>query len=217
MKIICVSASNVEQARPNSASTHTCELIREILLAKPSLHAEVEIVPLVDYGLTPCNMCGKCFETGRCNDDKQFNLIFEKLIGADGLFFVVPHYATIPSKLVMLLEKLEEIMYLKTYDDPDYRSPLYKKPVGIIAHGGQTEEAISYYKSALLDPMATALTSVQMQVVGASEKWPYGVAFGVKNISKRPDSIFVEIEHDWSSIQERIRPLVANVVQKIAA
>jgi hypothetical protein len=109
------------------------------------------------------------------------------------------------------------MVFLKTCDDPFYRFTLYGKPVGIIGHGGQTEEALSYYKSALLDPIATALMAVQMHVVGANEKWPYGVAFGIQNICPENDSIFVKIDHDWPAIRERIAPLVRNVAKQAQA
>lgn len=216
MKIICVSASNIEGARANSASTQTCKIIRDLIHTDLAPEAEVEILPLIDYEPIPCRMCGKCYKTERCAHDPAFNKIFEKLVAADGAFFVSPHYAPIPSKLVMLFEKLEEMVYLNSCDDPLYRFPLYKKPVGIVAHGGQTDDtALSYYKTALLDPIATALTAVQMQVIGANEQWPYGVAFGVKDIHKQQDCIFVDIEHNWDVIRERITPLVRNVVARV--
>ncbi len=46
MQIICISASNVESARENSASTRTCELIQE--LAQAECDAQVTILPLID-------------------------------------------------------------------------------------------------------------------------------------------------------------------------
>ncbi len=210
-KFICISAANIERARNRSASTRTCELIAGLLHDELGDQAEVEIVRLIDYELNPCRMCGECFNKLHCDRDPAFNQIFEKLLEADAVFIVSPHYAPIPSKLVMLFEKLEEMVFLQITDDPNYRFPLYRKPVGIVAHGGQTESAVSYYKSALLDPIATALSSVQMRIVGATDEWPYGVAFGIEDIKKSEDSIFVEISHNWEKIRERITPLVRNV------
>jgi multimeric flavodoxin WrbA len=217
MKITCISASNIERAREHSTSTRTCELIQELLRVEYAPHAQVEIVRLIDYEFRPCQMCGECFRLDRCCRDEAFNEVYDRLIAADGIFIVSPHYAPIPSKLVMLFEKLEEMVFLRTCDDPLYRFTLHKKPVGIIGHGGQTEEALSYYKTALLDPIATALMAVQMHVVGANEKWPYGVAFGIQNIYPENDSIFVQIEHDWPGIRERIAPLVWNVAVQVQA
>lgn len=214
MKIVCLSASNINPARQHSASTHTCELIRN-LLAERNPSIEVEIVPLIDYGMKPCRMCGECLPTLQCSQDEAFNQVHAKLQSADAVFLVCPHYAPIPSKVMILLEKLEEMAYLKYCQDNTYRTPLHGKPIGIIAHGGQTEAALPDYKTALLDPLANAFSSVQMRVIGAGEQWPNGVAFGIKSLTMPSDSIFVTIEHDWQVILQRIQPLVENVIAVI--
>jgi multimeric flavodoxin WrbA len=214
MKVVCLSASNISPARQHSASTHTCELIRNLLAEiQPSI--EVEIVPLIDYAMKPCRMCGECLPTLRCSHDEDFNQVQNRLQSADGIFLVCPHYAPIPSKVMILLEKLEEMAYLKYCQDKTSLTPLHGKPIGIIAHGGQTEEALAYYKTTLLDPLANAFASVQMRVIGAGEEWPNGVTFGIKSLTMPPDSIFVTIEHDWQVIRQRIQPLVENVISAI--
>ncbi len=111
MKIVCISAANIDVARNNSASVHACELVRDLLQSEHP-DAEVDIVPLIDYEMMPCHMCGKCLEKQRCARDEAFNQVFEKMIAADGIFLVVPHYAPLPSKLMILFEKMEEIGYL---------------------------------------------------------------------------------------------------------
>jgi len=213
MKITCISASNIERARQNSASTHACRIIQEMVLGQPDPAAEVQIVPLLDYELKSCRMCGKCFETGLCARDEAFNQLYRQLTSADGIFVVCPHYAPFPSKVMILLEKLEEMLYLKSCADPNYRFTLWQKPVGIIVHGGQTEEALPYYRTALLEPLANALASVHMDVIGAGAEWPRGVAFGIQRILPPDNSIFVTIEHNWAQIEQRLGKLVENVVE----
>jgi len=213
MKILCISASNVEPARDRSASTRTCELIRELIHAE--CNAQVDILRLLEYEMTPCRMCGKCFEAGKCVRDEAFNKIYESLAEADAVFVVCPHYAPLPSKLMMLLEKLEEICYLNWCQNQNYQTVVFGKPIGLVAHGGQPSSAASYYKTALLDPLALAFSSVQMVVVAADEQSPHGVVFGIKNLRQIPDSIFVEIEHDWKDIGSRLSPLVKNVLGRI--
>ena len=212
MRIACVSASNIEIAKKHSASTRVCTLIREIVLANGPENAEVQIIPLIDYELVPCRMCGSCFDSGRCARDAAYNELFSQLVNADRIFIVCPHYATLPSKLVMALEKFQQMAYLKSCSDPTYRFPLSHKPVGIIVHGGQTEEAVPYYKTALLGPLAAALASVGMQVVGVDAESPNGIAFGISRLYKPDDSIFVKIEHDWEAIRQRVGPLVEKVM-----
>lgn len=213
MKIACISAANVEGAKAYSASTYACQIIRDLIQDQIGPDAEIEILSLIDLEPRPCRMCGRCFETGRCASDEAFNRVLASLAASDAIFVVCPHYALIPSKLVMLLEKMEEMVFLQSCADPAYRFPLAGKPTGIVVHGGQTEEALAYYQSALLEPVANALASVHLRIVGAGESWPKGVAFGIRSIEKKPDSIFVDIEHDWPSIQARIALLVQNVLQ----
>jgi multimeric flavodoxin WrbA len=214
MKVVCLSASNISPARQVSASTRTCELIRD-QLAKEQASFDVEIVPLIDYAMKPCRMCGECLPTLRCSQDEAFNQVHTRLQSAEAVFLVCPHYAPIPSKVMILLEKMEEMAYLNYCQDNTFLTPVHGKPIGIIAHGGQTEEALPYYKTALLDPLANAFASVQMRVIGAGEQWPNGVTFGIKGLTMPKDTIFVTIEHDWQVIRQRIRPLVENVIAAI--
>lgn len=214
MKITCISAANVEGARHHSASTRTCELIAGHIQARKWI-GEIEILPLIDYEMKPCRMCGQCFATQRCSRDEAYNQVFEKLTASDALFFVIPHYAPFPSKIMILLEKLEELAYLKYCSDPQYVFPLAGKPAGLIVHGGQTEEALPYYKNSLLDPLAAAFSAAQLKIIGADEQNPNGVVFGIRQLTKPADSIFVEITHDWDTINARILPLVEKVIETI--
>jgi hypothetical protein len=218
MKYTCISAANIEPARANSASTHACALIGG-LLAELDKDAQVTILPLIDYELRPCRMCGQCLPGGFCTRDEAFNAVYRAMIAADAVFLICPHYAPLPSKVMVLMEKLEEIAFLNYCADPNCRLPLYHKPVGIVAHGGRIEDAaaLAYYQTALLDPLAMDLESVQMRVVGAGEGSPKGVVFGIKTIAMRPGSIFVDITQDWQVVSLRLAPLVANVVASLAA
>ena len=218
MKYTCISAANIEPARANSASTHTCELIRDLLVAQDA-GAQVTILPLIDYELRPCRMCGQCLTGGFCTRDEAFNAVYRAMRAADAVFLVCPHYAPLPSKVMILMEKLEEIAFLNYCADANCRLPLYRKPVGIVAHGGRIEDAaaLAYYRTALLEPLATDLESVQMRVIGAGEEAPRGVVFGIKTLSMRPGSIFVDITQDWEAVRQRLVPLVTNVVASLAA
>ncbi len=216
VRIVCLSASNIDMNRAQSASTRACQMVKEILHEhKKDLQADVEIVPLLDYELKSCRMCGQCFATGQCSRDPAFNQVLNKMASADGLFMVCPHYAPIPSKVMILLEKLEEMVFLKSCADPAYHSSLYQKPMGIIVHGGQPEAALPYYKTALLEPLAAAFRSVQVNVIGKNKQWPDGAAFGIKSITMPEKSLFVRIEHDWDAVREQVLPLVLNVAGAI--
>lgn len=212
MKFVCISAANIEVARNHSASVRTCQLAGAILQAAcPG--AEVEIVPLLDYDLKPCRMCGQCIDQLLCPRDPAFNQVFQKMQSAQGLLVVVPHYAPLPSKLMMLLEKMEEMAYLGwCADEHNFRFPLSGRPIAVIGHGGQPDgEATGYYQKALVEPVASAFASCSLRVVSAGESAPHGVSFGIQSLTKPAGSLFVTISHDWEVIRERITPLVKNL------
>lgn len=216
MHIICISASNIKHAGENSTSLKTCRLIKKIVEAKASENIDAEIIPLVDYELKPCMGCGKCFARESCINDDAFNQIYNLLAKADALFIVSAHYAPIPAKLSMLLEKIEQLAFLKRFNNEDYRSPLFGKPVGVIAHGGGTEEIIKYYKEPVLDSIWNALSyPVEMNIVGADDNQNNGVVFPVKNVRKDQDSIFPVQEYNWADVEKRISPLIDNVLERI--
>jgi hypothetical protein len=117
----------------------------------------------------------------------------------------------------MLLEKIEQLAFLKRFQDESFRSPLFGKPVGIIGHGGGTQDIIGHYVSPVLDTIWNALSwPVEMDIVG-TEGQPHGVVFPVKSVGKSPDSIFPTQEYDWEDVESRIRPLVEAVLCKARA
>jgi len=218
MKFVCISAANIEVARNHSASVRTCQLAGAILEFEcPG--ASVEVVPLIDYDMKPCRMCGECVEKMLCTRDAAFNRVFKKMQSAQGLLVVVPHYAPLPSKLMILLEKMQEIAYLGwCADEKNFRFPLAGVPLAVIGHGGQTgAEALEYYQRALVEPVARAFAGCGLSVVSGGDGMPYGVSFGIQSLTKRPDSIFVDIQHDWAGIRGRIMPLVKNLAAAAAA
>ena len=218
MKIICISASNVKNMRNNSVSTKTCEFIKDIVLSKYQKDAEVEIVRLLDYDLQPCIMCTGCAETGLCLYDEAFNQIYSQLIESDGIFVVCPHYATIPVKLVMILEKLQEMAFIlmckNQRSGKKDKFTLLGKPIVIIGHGGMTGEIEEPYTKALLDPLSYAFASVQMKVIGLNEE-KKGVVFGVKDYVMTDEKLLPDAVHDWDQIQQIISPIIKNMFELI--
>lgn len=217
MKIACISASNTKLIGDKSTSTRVCNLIKETILKDSKENISVEVLPLMDYDIKPCILCGACFKSGSCTQDEEFNRLLSKLLEANGVFLVVPHYSPIPAKLIMVFEKINEILYARWLDDPKYQSPLSNKPVGIIGHGGmaENEKTLRYYHDHLITPVANTLKSLSFNIIKLNESFPNGTAFGLKDnscLKKVEKSIFPEIIQDWSAIEERIKPLIASVI-----
>lgn len=219
MKIICISASNTKLIGDKSTSTRVCNLIKETIMDSRK-DISVDVVPLMDYDIKPCILCGACYKNGSCTQDEGFNRLLSKLEECQGIFLVVPHYSPIPSKLIMIFEKINEILYAGWINNPEYQSPINNKPVGIIGHGGmaENENTLKHYHDHLVTPIANTLKSLSYNVIKLNESFPNGAVFGLKDdscIKKIEHSIFPEIIQDWPAIEERIKPLIANLMKEI--
>ncbi len=215
MRVTCISAANVVGKKHDSTSTKVCQMIADMVRARHGYQVETDVVPLINHDLRSCNMCGECFGEGHCAHDQGFNEIFDRMAASDAIFFVVPHYAPIPSKLIILFEKLNEIIYLHQLNDKHYLFPLRGKSAGVVGHGGAPEQYLDYYQAGLVKTVADAVRSCGMKIVGVDEKWPNGIAFGITKLYRPDDSIFPVIEHDWETISHRVEPLVEKVMATI--
>ncbi len=214
MKLLCISASNVKKQGVNSASTRIANLIKDQVLARQG-EAVVEVLALMDHELKPCVMCGACAEDDRCIYDDAFNLIYDKMARADGIFVVCPHYAPIPSKLMMVLEKLEEVFYVRYCMQQAKSFPLVKKPIGIVAHGGAAGDYDEYYRERLLTPLVQVFGAVQMDVVSVDEE-NKGVVFGVRGYTQEDGTLFPGMDHDWEEIGRRLFVLTERLLERVA-
>lgn len=214
MLIACISSSNIKHAGENSTSLKVCRLIEEMSKRKMAGNVQVEIIPLVSFELKPYIRCGECHKEDKCKNDNEFNNIYSILCKADALFVVSAHYAPIPSKLAMLLEKIEQLAFLKRFNYKSYRAPLFGKPVGIVGHGGGAGEMHKYYKEPVINTIWNALSyPVEMKIIGVDAEQPRGVTFPVKQVTKADNSIFPVQEYDWSNIGKRLEPLVSKLLQ----
>lgn len=220
MLITCISASNTKIMGENSASTKVCGIIEDIIRKGFKEGIEVNTVSLVNYNFKPCILCGSCGKTNTCVYDVDFNEIYSMMGKSDAIFFVVPHYSPIPSKLIMIFEKINEIMYAGWINDQNFTSPITQKTVGVIGHGGcpENDEILKYYHDNLIAPVARTLKSLSFDVIGVDDEFKYGAAFGLKDKNcyvKVENSVFPEIIQDWELIENRIRPLVRNVINRV--
>jgi multimeric flavodoxin WrbA/GNAT superfamily N-acetyltransferase len=216
MKVTCISASNIKHKKHDSTSIHACRLIEEIVLNYTGNSAILEVLPLTEYEPNPCIGCGDCYKANKCTHDEAFNTIYQKIQDSDCLFIVSPHYAPIPVKLSMILEKIEEMAYLHWFHDNSFKAALYNKPVGIIGHGGSDDRsALSAYKRVVLDNIADALQTSMLDVVGNGDTFPNGVIFMMDKYTKDETGIFPIQTYDWNRIRIEIAPLVEKVMKKL--
>lgn len=209
MKAICISASNILQSKDQSISLQICKRISEILNES---HILCEIIDLRKITLFPCIGCGKCFDNRRCCNDEGFNEIYDKLAQSNIVFFISPHYAPIPAKLSMLLEKMEEITFLHWWKDNTYKSELYALPAGIISHGGGADWALKSYKAMVNDTIANALDTIQFKIIPYDTEWDTGISLPVYKVLEQ-ESIFPIQEYDRKNINQKLNEYVKMCIQ----
>ncbi len=211
MNAVCISASNIQSSSLQSTSYKISNIVKDALEFNGIL---CEIIDLREYDLSPCIGCGKCYDSKRCRADKDFNIIYDKVVKSSCVFFVSPHYAPIPAKLCMLLEKMEEITFLHWWKDNTYKSEIYKTPAGIISHGGGSGWALSSYKAMVNDTIANALDTIQCRIIPYDDEWNTGISIPVDKI-EGTDCIFPVQKYDWDSIEGIIREYVNCVLREI--
>jgi multimeric flavodoxin WrbA len=213
MNVLIISASNMlHQNKERGTSYEISTLVSE---GCSSMASERCILELREFDLRPCVGCGKCYTTRRCACDRAFNKLYEQIICCDALFIVAPHYAPIPAKLSMLLEKMEQITFLHWGRNAEYRSEVFGIPAGVISHGGGSDQALPSYKAMVNDTIANALDTIQIQLIPFSDTWNTGIALPVSKVSYESSKIFPIQEYDWKLIGSRVFDYVSLVLSAV--
>ncbi len=202
MKVLCISSSNMINKSLNESTSYL--ICRAVINSLRNKNIEAEIIDLRMCILNPCTGCGKCYTVHRCCCDMEFNIIYEKIINSNAVFIVSPHYAPIPAKLSMILEKMEQITFLHWGKNNSYRSEVYGLPTGIISHGGGADWALQGYKRMVNDTIGNALQTIQMKLIPYSKEWNTGISLPVRNAKFIKDDIFPRQEYDWDKINKTI-------------
>jgi len=181
---------------------------------------EVDSINVKDYGLKPCHLCGKCKDSKTCEIDPSFKKLLEDIKQPDLFFFVIPFYAPFPSKLMIFLEKSNEIFYASWLNGPSFVHPLQKASIGLITHGGLVDspDIVKHYETMLNIPMVKTLSGLGFKVIRDQEQFPYGLAFGLENeqsIKMINDQIFPDISHQETYLTKRIEAYVNYVINQV--
>ncbi|MCL2462196.1 MAG: NAD(P)H-dependent oxidoreductase [Defluviitaleaceae bacterium] len=212
MKALFISCSNMIQTDSGSSVSYKICQIAAAEMGKRVKNMTAAILELKKYALYPCEGCGGCVSTNMCVAADGFNRIYAEIIASDAVIFAVPHYAPVPAKLAALLEKMEEITYLKWGKDNSYKSEVFGKPAGVISHGGGGEPLLKSYKAMVNDTVANALDTIQMKIVPLDAEWDTGIALPVFGSSFGKNDIFPRQDYDWARITRDISAYVEQIV-----
>ncbi len=211
MKSLCISSSNIlHKGDENGTSYKICEIVSSEI-QKRFNNISHSIIELKIRTVNPCIGCGGCFKTNRCIILDDFNEIYEKIIGSDVVIFVSPHYAPIPAKLAALLERMEQITFLKWGRNSSYQSEVFEKIAGIISHGGGEAWALKSYKRMVNDTIANALETIQFKTIPLNEEWNTGISLPIKKALFNDETIFPIQEYDWLFITDRISEYIEQI------
>ncbi len=67
-------------------------IVREALEGAREAGAEAELITTRDYKINPCDGCGSCHKTGECRINDDMQIMYKKLLEADGIIFGTPVY-----------------------------------------------------------------------------------------------------------------------------
>ena len=189
LRMLCISASN----RLDAAETNSSRKCRVVLdeAGKHITEMQGRIIELRDYPLNPCTACSGCKNSRRCAIDEAFNQVYEEVIACDILFIICPHYAPIPAKLCMLMEKMGQIVSIHSSKDKSYRGETYGIRTAIITHGATAvdEAARKRKKRFLNDPIANGLHDTQLKLIPFNNEWDTGICV-------QP----IEMNHDGTTV-----------------
>ena len=106
MKIVGINAS------PRGSNSQTLRLVRAVLDGAREGGAETELVDLCKLDIKYCNACATCFATGRCVYDDDFDELYQKILGCDGLVLGSPNYfQTVTAQMKTLVDRMADAVH----------------------------------------------------------------------------------------------------------
>lgn len=202
--MLIISGSNVVKSKTESQSLVVAKRIAE----QVDKDISTEIIDLRDYEISSCTMCEGCALTSQCQYDDDFNKLVQKINNEDTVIFIIPHYACIPSKIVALFEKIQEIAYLNYCQGGSFTK---ETQVGVIAHGGMTEDYETTYINHIIEPFCFMAGNVGYKMINNRIETP--LCFGVKKyLDEKEEDGYCFKKEDNIDERERIINLLVEAL-----
>jgi len=110
VKILGINAS------PRGSSSQTLRLLKAVLNGAESRGGEVELVDLCALKIEYCNGCQACYRTGKCPKKDDFQIIYAKMLAADGLVLGSPNYIrSVTAQMKTLLDHMADVIHCQLF------------------------------------------------------------------------------------------------------
>ena len=127
------------------ANGNTELLLKELLRGAGEAGAETELIRVIKVRFDPCISCNRCFETGRCEVEDNFQPIYDKIAEADHIVLASPIYFMGVSAWAKTLIDRCQCYWAKKYilkqPAPSYHGDVERRGVFISTAGSTVKQA----------------------------------------------------------------------------
>ncbi len=111
MKIVGIQSS------PRGKNSNTLKLLDAALNGAAEAGAEIEAIDVAKLKIKYCTACNSCHETGVCSIKDDYNVVLEKLLGADGIIWSSPNYITnVTAQLKTLFDRSPLVIHEQLFE-----------------------------------------------------------------------------------------------------
>lgn len=99
-------------ASPRGSKSQTKKLVKAVLDGAHSQGAAVELVDLCRLKMEYCNACGICYERGKCVHKDDLQILYKKILSADGLVMGSPDYFhSVTAQMKTLIDRMADTVH----------------------------------------------------------------------------------------------------------
>lgn len=110
MKIVALSGS------PRGTSSNTLRLLEAAMEGAGEAGATVEYYDVARKNIEYCTGCAKCYETGSCILEDDYEEILEAMLDADGFLVASPVYINaITAQLKTLIDRMADVVHCQKF------------------------------------------------------------------------------------------------------
>lgn len=105
------------QASPRGKQSSTLRLVQAALDGARTEGATTELIDIYELDIRYCTACGTCYAKGECVLEDDFPLVFDSIMGADGIVLGAPNYIdSIPAPLKAVFDRMADAIHCRMLD-----------------------------------------------------------------------------------------------------